>query len=327
MPSSTSASRALRFALRAALFIGLALQVLLAAVLWGPPAAPSGYMGSTVLKNERLHAIASPKVVLVGGSNLTYGVDSERLEKALCAPVANMGLTAMLGFRFVAEEALAGTGQGDLLIVTLEHGTYRLPDPAPDALATVIDYHPRSIRFVPWRQRPRLVASLGVLHLQSLRDHCWHWITKGSAPGYTVREFLDNGDIVSHLDAPMGPIPEPEKAVFDTLVIDPAFWPMAEAFLARVREKGAQAVFTFPSMAQRIYDREVQQALKDSLLAHGMPVLGDPSDYVFADSLFYDSWFHLRRQGRAERTTRMIRDLCGAMPERCCTKEDEAREP
>lgn len=327
MPSSTSASSALRFALHASLFIGLVVAVTLVAVRWGPPAAPSGYMGSTTLKNERLHALASPKVVLVGGSNLTYGVDSERLEDAFCMPVANMGLTAMLGFRFVAEEALAGTGKGDLLIVTLEHGTYRLPDPAPDALATVVDYHPRSIRFVPWRQRPRLAASLGVLHLQSLRDHCWHWITKGSAPGYAVRQFRDNGDIVSHLDAPMGPIPEPEKAVFDTLIIDPAFWPMADSFLSRVRGKGAEAVFTFPSMAQRIYHGDVQRALKDSLIAHGLPVLGDPADYVFADTLFYDSWFHLRRQGRAVRTERLIGDVCAALPDRCCAKHAEPQEP
>lgn len=321
MPSSTSASNALRFALRAALFAGLVAGALLAAVRWGPPAAPSPYMVSTVLKNERLRAIGSPKVVLLGGSNLTYGADSERLGQALCAPVANMGLTSQLGFRYVAEEALAGTGKGDLLIVALEHGTYRQPDPEPEVVATVVDYRPHAIELVPWRQRPRLWASLGVLHLQSLRDYCWHWITKGTAPGYEERRFLSNGDVVNHLDAPMRPLAPPRPAFFDTLVIDPAFWTLANDFLARTRARGADAAFTFPCMAQRIYHEQSQNALRDSLVAHGLPVIGDPSHYVFADSLFYDSWYHPRRMGRAERTERLITDLCAAMPKRCCTDE------
>jgi len=326
MPSSTSASSALRFALRAALLGGLVAGTMLAAVRWGPPAAPSPYMVSTVLKNERLRAIGSPKVVLLGGSNLSYGADSERIGQALCAPVANMGLTSQLGFRFVAEEALAVTGKGDLLVVALEHGTFRQPDPEPDVLATVVDYRPEAIELVPWRQRPRLWGSLGVLHLQSLHEYCWHWITKGTAPGYEERIFLPNGDLVNHLDAPVRHVAPPTAGFFDTLVIDPRFWTLAEDFVTRAQSRGAEAVFSFPCMAQRIHHDPVQRALKDSLVAHGLPVIGDPTHYVLADSLFYDSWYHPRRHGRAERTERLITDLCAAMPHRCCTNEGSVEE-
>ncbi|MFZ1694124.1 MAG: hypothetical protein WAT74_13075 [Flavobacteriales bacterium] len=321
MPSSISASKAARFALRTLLFAGLVLVLVMAVMHWGPPAAPSDYMSSTVLKNDRLRAIGSPKAVLVGGSNLAFGVDSERLGEALCMPVANMGLSAVLGFRFVADEALAATGEGDLLIVCLERGTYQMPDPMPDALATVVDYRPEAMALVPWRRRPRLVASLGVQHLQSLRDHVEHWVLKGSAPGYNDRLFLPNGDVVSHLDGPQINRPSPQLDVHDTLIIAPEFWPLAHRFVAQAESKGAEVVFGFASMADTIFNPAVNQRLKEELMAHGLAVLGTPERYAFADSLFYDSWYHLRGRGRAMRTQRMIEDLCAMMPERCCAKQ------
>ena len=318
MLSSTSASDALRFTFRALLFAALVGALVMAVMHWGPPAAPSDFMSSTVLKNDRLRAIGSPKVVLVGGSNLAYGVDSERLGRALCMPVANMGLTALLGFRFIADEALAATGEGDLLIVCLERGTYQLPDPSPDALATVVDYRPEALGLVPWRQQPRLLASLGALHLQTLRDHWEHWLLHGAAPGYNDRHFLPNGDVVNHLNAPQVGWPDPQRNVHDTLIIAPSFWELAANLVDRAEAKGAHVAFGFSSMADTIYNPAVNQRLKEELLAHGLTVIGDPARYRFADSLFYDSWYHLRGRGRALRTERMIEDLCTAMPEQCC---------
>jgi len=318
MPSSISASDALRFAVRTLLFAGVAGAVVMAVMHWGPPAAPSDFMSSTVLKNDRLRAIGSPKAVLVGGSNLAYGVDSERLGRALCMPVANMGLTALLGFRFIADEALAATGDGDLLIVCLERGTYQLPDPSPDALATVVDYRPEALALVPWRQRPRLIASLAALHLQTLRDDLEHRLLHGGPPGFNDRQFLPNGDVVNHLHAAQIRRPDPQLDVHDTLVIASAFWQMADDLVLRAREQGAEVVFGFASMADTIYNPEVNHRLKRELLAHGLRVIGDPDRYAFADSLFYDSWYHLRGQGRQLRTERLIEDLCTAMPEQCC---------
>lgn len=321
MHSSTSASDALRFAFRALLFAAVVGAVVTSVMHWGPPAAPSDFMSSTVLKNDRLRAIGSPKAVLVGGSNLAYGVDSERLGRALCMPVANMGLTALLGFRFIADEALAAVGKGDLVIVCVERGTYQLPDPAPDALATVVDYRPEALALVPWRQRPRLIASLAALHLQTLRDDWEHRLLHGGPPGFNDRQFLPNGDVVNHLHAPQIRRPDPQLDVHDTLVIAPAFWRMADDLVLRAREQGAEVVFGFASMADTIYNPAVNHRLKQELLAHGLTVVGDPDRYAFADSLFYDSWYHLRGQGRDLRTGRLIEDLCAVLPDRCCTAE------
>ncbi len=323
MPSSTSASDrgALRFLVRFAAFGSLVGLVLFACALLGPPAAPSEYMRATVAKHERLRSIASPKVVLVGGSNLAYGIDSERLEQALCKPVANMGLTAVLGFRFIVNEVADELGPGDVVIVALEHSNYRRPEKMDDALATVLDYRPASFTYIPWWQRPRMAASLGVLHLQSLRDELVASARNGwEVPGYRKRVFNVQGDLVNQLQQPKERIADPDPAEFDTLFVDDGFWPVADDLEQKARAKGATILFTWTSLAQRVYRPAECAAVDAALRAHGLAVLGHPQDLVYPDSMFYDSWYHLHAEGRRQRTETMIRQLCAERPALCCER-------
>lgn len=319
MPSSISASDgAGRFLLRAIGFAALVGVLMMMLSIWGPPAAPSEYMRATVLKNERLRAISSPKLILIGGSNLSYGVDSPRLEEAFCKPVANMGLTALVGFRFAAEEVRDRIGQGDVIIVSLENSMFMRPDRNEDALATVIDYRPSSLEHIPWPRRPRMLMALGVLHVQSMRDHLLEWWRQGRSPSYRRRVFNAQGDLVNQLDDPPMEIPAPDPAEFDTLYIGDDFWPIAEDLITRADERGASVVFTWCPVATRV-DSPIERSMVDAeLRSHGLNVTGIPADYVFADSLFYDSWYHLHAEGRRQRTERMIRDVCAALPGACC---------
>jgi hypothetical protein len=318
MPSSTSASEALRFAIRASACAGLIALLAAAAMQWGPPAAPSNYMRATVLKNNRLLRAGSPKVILIGGSNLAFGVDSDRLGEALCRPVVNMGLTAVLGFRFIVEEADQAIGEGDLVIVAVEQSSYECADPDLDALATVLDYRRESFALIPPARRPRLWLSLGVLHLQSLAEHAWHWVAMGGPPHYADRRWLPNGDLVTdHLTAIM-PADAPAPQEYASLEIDPQFWVIAADLERRAARKGAAVVYSFAPLAERAYHPDDMERLTRELAVHGHRVVGRAADHVYADSLFFDSWHHLRAPGRRLRTERLIEEVCTARPGECC---------
>jgi hypothetical protein len=319
--SSTSASDRgpAALLLRTSLFAGMVMAALAACVQWGPPAAPSDYMRATVVKHNRLRSIGSPKVVLVGGSNLTYGVDSERMEKAFCKPVANMGLTALLGFRFATNEVVDALGKGDVVIIALENSMFTQPDRYADALATVIDYRPASMHYIPWQRRPRLWAGLGVLHAQSLYERMKELYRSGGLPPvYRKRVFNVQGDMVNQLTEPAPEIPSPDPAEYDTVFVAEAFWPIAEDFVEQARERGAQVIFSWTSVAQRVHDPAETADVEAALRAHGLTVAGHPADYVFPDSLFFDSWYHLHAHGRQLRTERMITDVCTVLAGDCC---------
>lgn len=321
MRSSTSASDRGpgAFLLRAAAFAALVVVLLLACTFLGPAAAPSEYIRSTVPKNERLRAIGSPKVVLIGGSNLAYGIDSERLEEAMCKPVANMGLMAVLGFRFMVNEVVDQLGPGDLVIVALEHSNYHRGEKVEDAMATVLDYRPASLAHVPSLERPRMVVSLGVLHLQAIRDHIIMSYRQGwKKPEYRKRIFNVQGDLVNHLTEPRGAMQDEDPAEFDTLYVEQSFWPVADELVTKAKARGAQVVFSWTSLAERVYKPEECRAVDEAMRAHGLNVAGHPADYVYPDSLFFDSWYHLHAKGRQMRTEQLISDVCAVQPEMCC---------
>lgn len=323
-PSSTSASSGSPGTLlRRALLFGCCIAAMLTVlVVAGPSAAPSEYMRATVPKNERLRAIGSPKVVLIGGSNLSYGVDSKRLEEAFCKPVANMGLTALVGFRFAVDEVIGELGEDDVVIVSLENSMFTRPDRYEDALATVVDYRPAALALLPWYQRPRMIVALGVLHAQSLRDHVFEsWRQGWRAPVYRKRVFNAQGDLVNQLEEPRMAIPPPDPDEFDALFAAEGFWPIAERLMTAAEARGAKVVFSWCPLAERVNLPEERAKLSATLMEHGLTVAGTPSDYVYADSLFYDSWYHLHLHGRRVRTERMVKDVCGALPGACCEAE------
>lgn len=58
------------------------------------------YQTSLTDKVRRLEEIEEPKVVLVGNSNVAFGIDSEKIEKAFDIPVVNLELHGDLGNAF-----------------------------------------------------------------------------------------------------------------------------------------------------------------------------------------------------------------------------------
>lgn len=75
------------------------------------------YQASIIDKVERLESISEPKIILVGHSNLSFGIDSKRLEDAMKMPVVNLGLHGGLGNAFHEEIAKLNINEGDIVVV------------------------------------------------------------------------------------------------------------------------------------------------------------------------------------------------------------------
>ena len=71
---------------------------------------------------KRLKSIDGPKVVLIGNSNVAFGVDSALIEDALGMPVVNMGLSAEFGNDLLERIAMFNVCEGDIYIIC--HSNY-----------------------------------------------------------------------------------------------------------------------------------------------------------------------------------------------------------
>lgn len=323
MSSSTSGSEwrggPWALLLRSAAF---GLVVMLAGLLvatFGPHIASNDYLAALQAKHLRLHGLGSPKVVLVGGSNLAFGIDSEVLERSLCRPTVNMGVHAGLGFRYMVDEVKKELGPGDVVIVALEYTHYAQAERTDDIMYLMVDRYPAALRFVPLFQRPKVVLATLVMRLRTA------WRTfRGTAyepplnPTYRAEGFDERGDMVGHLQ-----LPRPDTLIpGNNLPIDPrvvdAFFSHATDLLNHAQTARATVLFTWPSLVPEGDDPAHVERIAQQLEKRGLPTLGRPADYFFHESLRYDTRYHLHGHGRDERTRFMVRDVCAEYPDLCC---------
>jgi len=87
---------------------------------WAPRDELSYYVAMEE-KIKRLEQLPSPKIILVGGSNVTFGVDSKRIESEFDLPVVNMSLHAGLGLEFMLNQLKNRTAKGDVVLIAPEY--------------------------------------------------------------------------------------------------------------------------------------------------------------------------------------------------------------
>ncbi len=115
---------------------------------------PPNNLHATVLDKERLLKEApSPRLVLVGGSGLAFGIDSPTLEQELGGEysVVNMGLHAGLGLDFMLNEALDGLREGDVVVLSPEYDIVWRDEPNHLTIAEILRFAPSARRFVERR--------------------------------------------------------------------------------------------------------------------------------------------------------------------------------
>lgn len=81
------------------------------------------YFYASLEKTRLLQETPSPRIILFGGSNIAFGIDSEMMAQELGIPVINDGLHAGLGI-IPLNEIRDYIRQGDIIILSLESHTF-----------------------------------------------------------------------------------------------------------------------------------------------------------------------------------------------------------
>jgi hypothetical protein len=285
------------------------------------------YLAAVLEKDHLIRTTPSPKIILVGGSNLAFGIDSRMMQDSLGLRVVNMGLYAKLGLRYMLAQVKPYINRGDIVLVVPEYDQfYGNFSEGDQTLNTALLYAPadrigdfvKSYSVIDVVLRPR-VESVRRSFFQAaasafgVKDK---YFPPDTNPVYNRHSFNQFGDVVSHLDQKsMNP---------DSIYVKEL--PPAKEFNNRTlnelneigdaaRERGAHAYFLFPSYIDRSYSINTSQiAWLNDRLSRGMnvPILGSPADFVYPSNWFFDTRFHLNALGRGPRTVKMIEILRAA---------------
>lgn len=298
----------------------LAIGLLLIALYFVTGRATRNHrLGTTLAKQERLVSLEGRKAILIGGSNLHYGIDSELLERELGMSVVNMGIQGSIGMDYYFNEVMEHVGPNDVVMFLAEpyHITGFNKD-GEQPLYTMLSKYPRGLKYLTatqWRNIPKYftvaiqenieyLVSLMTFKLRHKETIAEQTNTRGDYVGHQGKpsklkkaapngaDFYASEEVESQIDLTMAYLLEKETAI---------------------RAKGGHFFIGYAPTASSAAHQEVFQLVNDKVTIAFPNRLGLLSDYILPDDYFYDSTHHLLYQKR-EMRTRMVVDAIKNSP-------------
>lgn len=274
----------------------------------------NSYQAAFVDKLERLNSIDEPKIILVGHSNLAFGMNSEELQKEFGMPVVNLGLHGGLGNVFYEEAAKKNINKGDIVVIC--NSSYaddgNIYD--PDLAWITIDCNKSMYGIFSIKDWIRLFPAYNNYWWDSFKM----WITKTGnryEDGcYARNAFNECGDVIVRPDSLQMDV---EDYFSQMQIAAPEVNDICTKRLNRLNDyctnRGAKMVvagFPIAYGAYSVYDEkdfeDFQAKLEESL---DCEVISDFRDYFYPYDYFYNTYLHLNEKGAQARTTQLISDL------------------
>lgn len=265
-------------------------------------------------KHERLKSIKGEKIVLIGGSNLAFGINSEKLEEYVGTPVVNYGLYATIGTKAMLDMSRSYINGGDTVVICPETNkqTYSLYFNA-HSMWQAIDCDKTMLYDVGISDFLKLLAGLPEFSAEKLgfiRKH-----KKPSPTGiYVKSSFNEYGDI--KVDRDFNIMPEDYDTSMpvsiSTDLLDRDFMDYLNNYALYCKNRGATVYFGFSPINRNSIvstDKEKQQFIKELKKELDFPILGNIDDYILDSAYFYDTNFHLNSIGALQRTSLLADDL------------------
>ncbi|MFT4570147.1 MAG: hypothetical protein ACI8TX_000798 [Hyphomicrobiaceae bacterium] len=301
-----------RFLAKVAALLALVLAGHLVVAVW--PVPPVGYLSAVADKQQHLVSLESPKLVFVGGSNLSFGIDSSLLEQETKRPVANMGLGIYAGLRFMLDSVVPRLGEGDVVVLSPEYQFFYGLFEGDEELFEVLEAFPEGIRYIRSPRQAYMLARASLIFAKLKFKRVVLGALKAPAQDcvYCRAAFDGSGDLVAHLTLPsldisaMSLFRKGRRAT----TIDETALERIESFARKAKQRGAQVVVIYPPLPERQFAdnrQRIERVHERMSEIEGLIVLAPPAESVYPTENFFDWVYHLNATGRARRTEDVIR--------------------
>jgi hypothetical protein len=278
---------------------------------------PDHYFAGSRIQLELLKNTPSPRIILVGGSNVSFGIDAELMQRTLGIPVINDGLHAGLGVAPLRE--LQGyIRAGDVIIVSLEYQLFanrNVMDGDTAFLSDWIEYSPGRIKYLsnPWKETPALYATMLQRKVnRQVNTYLFGGSLAEVRDVFVGTQYSSNGDFIGHLNQVSTPRrkipfdPYPVSAVQNEIFV------FLDQFHQAAVKKGAEVYFEAPASRKSNCDTTGETSLGNFFKTFdersSIRLLTPLNELCLPDKYFFDTAYHLNAEGRQARTQRLIQN-------------------
>jgi len=285
------------------------LIILISFIIPAGNQAQNGLLFSQIEKNQLLMKTNGPRIIFIGGSNLSFGLDCQMIKNSLRINPINTSIHAAIGLKYMLRNSLRYVRKGDIIIIAPEYQQFYgdQADGKMELLSMIIDVSPDTKRLVDLAQYFKSTKYIPEYSLKKL-DPLRYFKEVDTVVGiYHRKSFNVYGDAYRHWKLP--------KTNISTLHVsgdlNNEIFAELKDFRKNIELKKAKLFITYPCYQDISFNeaiikiKAVERKLKDNRFS----LLGTPERYKFTDSLLFNTPYHLTRQGVTLRTQLLIDDI------------------
>jgi hypothetical protein len=264
------------------------------------------YIAAIIDKHKRLDSIKENRLILIGGSNLPFGIDGKMLSDSLQTNTINMGLHAGLGLEFMLNEVESSIKKNDVIVLCLEYPLY-LDDAKTDV--DLIDYaqevYPPAKKYHDFTIKEKLLVGYEKF------EKTFNKKELDINAVFNRKQFNLYGDNIGYLNLPSEKVLKNKEAIGKIELTESL--KLIQDFNISITNKGARLLISYPSYELSQYQKneskiiELDKKLRANL--NGITFLNKPETFAFDAAYFYDTVYHLNGKGREKRTRIFLEEL------------------
>lgn len=240
-----------RFLVRLAVFLLIpAIIILVVSVVLPPtPRTSTSLLFAKIDKDQLLENTPPRRLIMIGGSNLSLGLDSQKIMEGTNLNPVNTAIHASIGLKFMMDQTKDYIQPGDVVLISSEYiQFFNLSAYGGDELLrTVLDVDRSGIKDLNTLQWLRIIRFVPKYSISKLKPSEYIF-KKSKAPNVHLRSSYNKyGDVDLHWDLEdeeFDPYPS-ITGFFNHQVIKDL-----QAFETYVKEKGASLYITYPGLGE-----------------------------------------------------------------------------
>ena len=297
------------FILKVSLFsLSLLLLILIGFLLPVTPRASKSLLYAKVDKDNLLKKTNSPRIIFVGGSNLSFGINSNIIKDSLNLNPINTAIHASIGLEYMMDNTIQYIKENDIIILAPEYSHFygRSVYGGEELLRTVADIKLSKLFDLKKEQFKNISNYILKYSFSKLKPTEYFGFKESDV--YSVSSFNKYGDVNAHWEMQQQNFPPSEtiKTSYNSNTIK-----LIDAFRIELEQKGASLFVTYPSYQASSFDKSIKQIkrVEKELINNNFELLGTPERYRIPDKMMFNSTYHLLKIGVDYRTELLIEDL------------------
>ncbi len=286
----------------------------------GAPTEASSWTYRTYLiKSNLAKSTNTPKLIVISGSNGLYGISCQMIQEKTRLTCVNAATGVTLGIDYLLRGVRSWVKPGDLVIFPLEYEYYAYNGiPESSFVDYVFSRDPNYLKSLDLVTQIRFISGLTFERLQegirikSKSSQFKDIVAKS-------REFNEYGDEAKNRESSMSKdvLNRNDRYTPNQLLLKTASIHETQGmktisdFVNWCHQNNIKIIATWPSTVwfdayQDSKQQEFFQDIEEFYQKLGVPLLGKARDFMYPQSMFFNSSYHLHDRGRSQRTQQVL---------------------